>query len=53
LALDVVYADNQSLAMDVRIVLKSFGLVLTRQGVRANGSEIMPRFTGTEMSEAE
>jgi len=53
LALDVVYADNQSLAMDVRIVLKSFGLVLTRKGVRANGSEIMPRFRGSEMSDAE
>jgi len=53
LALDVVYADNQSLAMDLRIVLKTFGLVLTREGVRANGSEIMPRFRGTEMSDAE
>lgn len=53
LALDVVYADNQSLAMDVRIVLKSFGVVLTRQGVRANGSETMPRFRGTQMSDAE
>ena len=53
LALDVVYADNQSLAMDFRIVLKSFGLVITRQGVRANGSEIMPRFRGNEMSDAE
>jgi len=53
LALDVVYADNQSLAMDVRIVLKTFGLVLTRQGVRANGSEIMSRFRGNDMSDAE
>ena len=53
LALDVVYADNQSLAMDVRIVLKTFGLVLTRKGVRANDSEIMPRFRGTEVSDVE
>ena len=53
LALDVVYADNQSLAMDFRIVVKSLGLVITRQGVRANGSEIMPRFEGNEMSDAE
>ena len=53
LALDVIYADNQSLAMDVRIVLKTFGLVLTRQGVRANGSEIMSRFRGNDMSDAE
>ena len=53
LALDVVYADNQSLAMDIRILLKTFGLVLTRQGVRANGSEIMSRFRGNDMSDAE
>ena len=53
LALDVVYADNQSLAMDSKILLKSVVLVLTRKGVRANGSEIMPRFRGTEMSDAE
>ena len=53
LALDVVYADNQSLAMDFRIALKSIGLVITRQGVRANGSEIMSRFRGNDMSDAE
>jgi len=53
LALDVVYADSQSLSMDIGIVLKSVVLVLTRKGVRANGSEIMPRFRGTEMSDAE
>ena len=53
LALDVVYADNQSLFMDTGIVLKSVVVVLTRKGVRANGSEIMPRFRGTEMSDAE
>ena len=53
LALDVAYAENQSLAMDVRIVLKTFGLVLTRQGVRANGSEIMSRFRGNDMSDVE
>ena len=53
LALDVVYADNQSLYMDIVIILRSVTLVLTRKGVRAQGSEIMPRFKGTEMSEAE
>ena len=53
LALDVVYADSQSLSMDIGIVLKSVVLVLTRRGVRANGSEIMPRFRGTEMSDGE
>ena len=53
LALDVVYADNYSLAMDVRIVLKTFGLVLTRQGVRPNGSEIMSHFRGNDMSDAQ
>ena len=53
LALDVFYADNQSLPLDFRIVLKTFGLVLTRKGVRANDSEIMPRFRGTEVSDVE
>ena len=53
LALDVVYAENQSLFMDIGIILRSVVLVLTRKGVRANGSEIMPRFRGGEMSDAE
>ncbi len=53
LALDVVYADNHSLAMDVGIVLKSVGLVLTRRGVEAEGSEMMPPFRGNGFSEAE
>lgn len=53
LALDVVYADNHSLAMDIGIVLKSVGLVLTRQGVEAAGSEMMPRFRGNGFSGTE
>ena len=53
LALDVVYADNQSLAMDMAIFLKSVGLVLTRQGVEAAGSEMIQRFRGNGFSEAE
>ena len=53
LALDVVYADHQSLAIDSRIFLKSLGLVITRQGVRATRSEIMPHFRGNKMSDAE
>ena len=53
LALDVVYVENQSLVMDTEIILKSVVLVLTRQGVRAKGSDSMPRFKGDEMSDAE
>ncbi len=53
LALDVLYADNHSLAMDIRIVLRSVGLVLTRQGVEAEGSEMMPPFRGKGFSGAE
>lgn len=53
LTLDVVYADNHSLAMDIAIVLKSVGLVLTRQGVEAEGSEMMQPFRGNGFSEAE
>ena len=53
LALDVLYVDNQSLYMDIGIILRSVILVLTRRGVSAEDSEIMPRFRGTEISEAE
>ncbi len=53
LALDVVYTDNQSLALDTGIVLRSVGLVLTRQGVEAEGAEMMPPFRGNGFSEAE
>ena len=53
LALDVVYADNHSLAMDIGIVLRSVGLVLTRQGVEAEGSGMMPPFRGNGFSGAE
>ena len=53
LALDVVYVDNQSLLMDIGIIARSVVLVLTRRGVRANGSEIMPPFRGNGMSDAE
>lgn len=53
LALDVVYAQNNSLSMDIGILLKSVGLVLTREGVEAEGSEIMQPFRGNEFSEAE
>lgn len=53
LALDVLYADRQSLFMDIGIILRSVILVLTRKGVSANGSEIMPRFMGNELSDAE
>jgi lipopolysaccharide/colanic/teichoic acid biosynthesis glycosyltransferase len=53
LALDVVYADNHSLAMDIGIVLRSVGLVLTRQGVEAEGSEMMQPFRGNGFSEPE
>ena len=50
LALDVVYADTYSLAMDIGILLKSVGLVLTRQGVEAEGSKTMPPFRGNGFS---
>ena len=53
LALDAAYADNQSLLMDIKISLRSVVIVVSRKGVRANGSEIMPRFRGTGISGAE
>ena len=53
LALDVLYADTKSVSMDIGIILRSVVLVASRKGVSAHGSEIMPRFRGNEMSDAE
>lgn len=45
-ALDVWYVDHWSLWMDVKIVLKTIGVVLLRKGVSAEGHATMPEFTG-------
>ena len=50
LALDVMYVESQSFAVDIDILLKSVVLVLVQLGVRAEGSESMPRFRGNGLS---
>lgn len=50
LALDVVYADKYSLAMDIMILVKTVGLIMTRRGVQAEGSKLMPKFQGSGLS---
>ena len=44
---DVQYVDNQSLALDVRILLKTIWTVVHRQGVSAQDHATMPPFQGT------
>ncbi len=46
--LDVEYVDQQSLAMDLRILLLTVKRVLQRDGIHARGEVTMPRFTGSE-----
>ena len=46
LALDVWYVDNWSLALDLRILLRTVGTVLKRRGISAPGSATMPEFQG-------
>ena len=42
LALDVWYVDHRSLWLDLRILMRTVGVVLSRQGVTAEGSATMP-----------
>jgi sugar transferase EpsL len=47
LALDVWYVDHWSLGLDLRILLRTIGAVLSRRGVSAAGSATMPKFRGS------
>jgi lipopolysaccharide/colanic/teichoic acid biosynthesis glycosyltransferase len=44
--LDVEYADRCSLALDLRILARSVGAVLRREGISAEGDATMYAFTG-------
>jgi len=44
--LDVWYVDNQSMLLDVKILLKTVKQVVTRAGISAEGEATMSRFTG-------
>jgi lipopolysaccharide/colanic/teichoic acid biosynthesis glycosyltransferase len=47
LALDIWYVDNHSLALDLRILLRTIAVVLTRHGVSQPGHATMERFRGS------
>ncbi len=44
--LDVWYVDNQSMLLDIKILLKTVKQVVTRAGISAEGEATMSRFTG-------
>lgn len=46
--LDVWYVDNQSLALDVKILFLTFFKVFKREGISADGHATMPDFMGTQ-----
>lgn len=45
--LDCWYVDNQSLWLDIKIILLTFKKVVIREGISAAGDATMPRFTGS------
>jgi lipopolysaccharide/colanic/teichoic acid biosynthesis glycosyltransferase len=47
-ALDTWYVDNQSLALDLKIIVKTLKKVVARDGISADGDATMPRFTGNK-----
>lgn len=49
-ALDVWYVDNQSLCLDIKIILMTVKKVFFRSGINAQGEATMPKFTGSEKS---
>ena len=44
--LDVWYVDNQSLWLDIKIILLTLKKVFLRDGISAEGEATMPKFTG-------
>lgn len=46
--LDVWYVDNQSLWLDIRILLLTVKKVVVRDGISADGEATMTRFTGSK-----
>ncbi len=45
---DVWYVDNQSLALDLRILFRTVLAVLSRKGITAEGEATVGRFTGND-----
>lgn len=52
LELDVWYVDNASLWLDLRILFRTLWVVITGQGVSAEGHSTMPRFTGSRREDS-
>lgn len=52
LALDVWYVDHRSMALDLRIILRTLGAVLRRTGISAEGHVTSPEFAGSGESPA-
>lgn len=50
--LDTWYIDNYSLCLDVKILIKTIGKVLIKEGISAEGEVTMSRFTGSKASES-
>lgn len=46
--MDVWYVDHGSLAVDLKILLKTFRKVLARTGINAPGGRSVPEFLGNE-----
>ena len=46
-ALDTWYVDNRSFWLDLKILWRTVGNVLTSHGISAEGEATMPRFTGS------
>jgi sugar transferase EpsL len=46
--LDVWYVDHQSLWLDVKILWRTLGSILKREGISAPGAATMPEFQGTK-----
>lgn len=46
--LDVHYVDRRSLGMDLRILIKTLGSVLAREGINHDGQATMEKFMGSD-----
>ncbi|MCC2113933.1 MAG: sugar transferase, partial [Hyphomicrobiales bacterium] len=46
--LDVWYVDNRSFWLDMKIIARTIGKVLRREGINQDGSATMPRFRGSD-----
>jgi lipopolysaccharide/colanic/teichoic acid biosynthesis glycosyltransferase len=49
--LDVWYVDNQSLLLDIKILLLTLRKVFARQGISGAGEATMAKFTGSSLNE--